>query len=288
LALPFTVSRDHPCVVTVRMDWKTRQEQWFLLRSDAHHDNRHCDQSLERKHLEQAKERGAGILDVGDLFCAMQGKWDKRSDVTQARPELQVSNYLDALVNYCADFYEPYAPNWVLLAPGNHEGSIHDRHQTNLTERLAERLKAKGSPVQVGTYQGWVRFLFTVYKAQRSSVKLRYTHGYGGGGQVTRDIIQANRQMVYIGNADILVSGHTHDAWEVPVRREVLLDSGRPELRDVDCVKCGGYKDEFSPGQGWAVGKGHNPKPLGARWLRFYTEGSKVRTAVKYELLRAK
>lgn len=284
----FTVSRDHASVVTVRMTWQAGWEAWFLLRSDAHHDNRHCDQELERRHLEEAKTRGAGILDMGDLFCAMQGKWDKRSDVAQARPELQVGNYLDALVAYCADFYEPYAKNWVLLSPGNHETSILERHQSNLTERLAERLKVKGSPVQVGTYQGWVRFMLTGYGCQRSSVKLRYTHGYAGGGQVTKDLIQANRQMVYIGNADILVSGHTHDAWSVPIRREVLLDSGRPAMRDVECVKLGGYKDEFSPSQGWAVQKGHAPKPLGAYWLRFYAHSSAKRPEVQYELLRAK
>lgn len=282
------VERTHPSVLTVRMDWRAGFEQWFLLRSDAHHDNQHCDQALERRHLDQAKERGAGILDFGDLFCAMQGKWDKRSDVTQARPELRVANYLDALVNYCATDYLPYAENWLLMSPGNHETTVFDRHQTNLTERLAERMRAQGSPVQVGTYAGWVRFLLTGYGARRSSVRLRYTHGYAGGGQVTKDLIQANRQMVYT-DADILVSGHTHDAWHVPIRREVLLDSGRPILKDVDCIKCGGYKDEYSCGNGWAVQRGHAPKPLGAYWLRFYTEARGAgRSEVHYEVQRAK
>lgn len=283
----FTVERTHPSVVTVRLTWKPGWEQWFLLRSDAHHDNRHCDQELERRHLGEAKDRGAGILDFGDLYCAMQGKWDKRSDVTQARPELQVGHYLDALVGYCAADYEPYAENWVLMSPGNHETAIFDRHQTNLTERLAERLRAKGSPVQVGTYQGWVRFMLTSASGERSSVKLRYTHGYAGGGQVTKDLIQANRQAVYT-DADILVSGHTHDAWHVPIRREVLMDSGRPILKDIDCIKCGGYKDEYSPGNGWAVQKGHAPKPLGAYWLRFYVECRSRRNVATYEVLRAK
>jgi hypothetical protein len=197
-----------------------------------------------------------------------------------------VSNYLDALVNYCADDYAPYAENWLLMSPGNHETAVFDRHQTNLTERLAERLRAKGSPVQVGTYQGWVRFLLK-RSGNRSSVRLRYTHGYAGGGQVTKDLIQANRQMVYT-DADILVSGHTHDQWHVPIRREVLLDSGRPILKDVDCIKIGGYKDEYSCGNGWAVQKGHAPKPLGAYWLRFYATCVKGNAEVQYEVLRAK
>jgi hypothetical protein len=57
-------------------DW----EQWVLLRSDVHHDNPKCDQDLERQHLQEALEYDAPIIDNGDLFCAMQGRWDKRAD----------------------------------------------------------------------------------------------------------------------------------------------------------------------------------------------------------------
>ena len=48
---------------------KAGWEQWVLLRSDVHHDNPKCDQKLEKKHLEQAKEYNAIIIDNGDLFC---------------------------------------------------------------------------------------------------------------------------------------------------------------------------------------------------------------------------
>jgi len=277
-----------PTVVTLRHtitapDW----EQWYLLRSDAHHDNTHCRQELEQKHLEQAKARGAGVLDFGDLFCAMQGKWDKRADATQLREELRVANYLDALVNYNGAFYAPYAENFVLLSKGNHEGSIMERHQTDLTQRLAERLQAAGSGVQVGRYQGWARFMFTFHRTKQQTVRLRYTHGYGGGGPVTRDLIQAQRQLAILGNVDILVSGHTHDAWHVAAVQEFLDLNGRPHLATVDCVKCGGYKDEYSGGTGWAVTKGLPPKPLGAYWCRFYLGERGGETAVRHEITRA-
>lgn len=285
--MSFQVERTHPTVLTVRMEGiKAGWEQWCLLRSDAHHDNRHCDQKLEKAHLDEAKEKGALIFDFGDLFCAMQGKWDKRSDQSQLRAELRDCGkpYLDALVAYNAAFYEPYAENWCLLSPGNHETAMMGRHETNLTERLAERLKAKGSQVEVGSYQGWVRFMFTWNGTKKRSVNLRYTHGYAGGGQVTKDLIQASRQLVYIGNADILVSGHTHDAWNVPFRREMLDHFGMPYLQDVEAIKCGGYKDEYSPGNGWSVGVGHNPKPAGAYWLRFHLKDDQIR----WDVLRAK
>ena len=261
-------------------------EKTFLLSSDRHHDHRHCDHALEKRHLDEAKERNAGIIDIGDLFCAMQGKWDKRSSMSALRPELMVSNYLDALVNYNAAFYEPYAENFVMISPGNHEGSIYERHQTDLTARLVKRLQDRGSPVLQGTYNGWVRFMFE-FGNSRSSIRLWYTHGYGGGGQVTKDLIQASRQLVYT-EADILVSGHTHDAWMVPVRRESLLDSGRVTYRDIEVIKCGSYKDEYQEGGGWSAGKGHPPKPMGAVWLTFKCVNAKPARKIIFETQRAK
>jgi len=281
------IEKNHPVVTTLRMEVTgARWEQWFLLRSDAHHDNLHCNQEMERRHLEEAKARNAGILDFGDLFCAMQGKWDKRADQTQMREELRGSDYLDRLVSYCADFYRPYAANWILLAQGNHESAIQRRNETSLGERLAERLRVAGSPVVTGTYRGWIWFQFRIKGTQRHSLTLHYTHGYGGGGPVTRDVIQTARQMVYL-DADFMVSGHSHDSWNLPIRRERLNHAGKPVLNDVEHVKCGGYKDEFSPGTGWANEKGFPPKPLGAYWLRFYCKPSQTRYAILHDLVRA-
>lgn len=291
----FTATRTAPTVLTVSMPYAGKDwEQWFLLRSDAHHDNLHADHALEKRHLDMALERGAGILDFGDLFCAMQGKWDRRADVEQLRPELVSAKYLDRLLDYNFDFYRRYAANWILLARGNHETSIQRHHESDLTDRLAERMKkeAGADNLHAGSYAGWVRFQFT--RATRNSSKkiLRYSHGYGGGGPVTRDVIQTARQAVYLGGADLVVSGHTHDAWELPIMREQLDHVGNPRLDEMVFLKIPGYKDEFSSGNGWAVEKGMPPKPKGAFWVRFYVDyrGPKgdCQTAIRFEITRAK
>ena len=109
---------------------------WILLRSDAHHDNPSSDNKLEEKHLRQALERGAAVIDNGDAFCAMQGKWDPRSDKSALKPEHQVDDYLDALVSTYADFLEPYASQLAVMGTGNHETSVLNRRETILTTRL--------------------------------------------------------------------------------------------------------------------------------------------------------
>ena len=86
----------------------TPHRQRFLLLSDLHWDNPLCDRALLKKHLEQAKAAEAPILVFGDLFCAMQGKYDPRSSKASLRPEHQVPNYLDALVDTAVDFFDFY------------------------------------------------------------------------------------------------------------------------------------------------------------------------------------
>lgn len=286
-ALPLLVEQDDPRVITIRMEpdnpsWR----QDFLLRSDAHRDNQYNVWSVEKKHLDEAHRRGAGILDFGDLCCVMQGRFDKRLDYDQLRPELRVGakKYLDTVVEFNSESYLPYAHNWILMGLGNHEDSIVDKHQTNLTDRIAERLRARNSPVRTGPYHGWVRFMFKFCTTHRQSYRLWYHHGYGGGGPVTMDVIQTNRQAVYLTNANFIVSGHTHDSFHITRRRETLRDDGVPILEDVEFVKCPGYKCEYRSGLGFANKVGRQPKPLGAHWLTFFRDGDRI----SYEIMRAK
>lgn len=254
----------------VESDWS----QTFLLRSDAHHDNAHSDHRLELSHLVEAEERDAGILDAGDLFCAMQGKWDKRASTDGCRPEHREGRYLDSLVETATDFYQPFASRWLLLAPGNHEGSILKRHETDLTDRLAAALRGHGSNVIRGTYSGFVRFRVCIDGQRTLSRVLYYHHGHGGGGLMTHGVLNTRRRQSFLSNADIVWSGHTHDSWSVRLSRVSLTSKGRVRREDVHHVSTPGYKEEFTPMDGWHVERGAPPKPLGAAWLRFYLDRS--------------
>lgn len=297
-ARPFTVERSASQpkhVLTLKMDVKTGWEQWFLLSSDRHHDNTHADHALELRHLNRAKERGAGVLDFGDLFCAMQGKYDKRASKDALPEELRTGDYLDKIVKYNADFYRPFRDNIVLIQAGNHETAIQKHHETNLTERLVERLnaadKAAGEDegdIVCGGFSGWVRFQFLIHKTKKHTLWLYRHHGYGGGGAVTKGVIQTNRMAVYLPDATFVVTGHTHDQWILPLRRTRITQQGDPYQDTQWHIRCGGYKDEHSPGDGYHIEKGREPKPLGAVWLRFFLEpGDSNEGKVSFELTPA-
>jgi hypothetical protein len=270
-AVPWLAEYPHPNVAIVRIEVNARSEfeQRFLLTSDRHWDNPHSDHDMQRRHLDEAKRIGAGVIDCGDFFCAMQGKYDKRSDKSTIRPEHQCSDYLDSLVRTAADFFEPYAENMIVVGRGNHETSIQGRHETDLTQRLCASLYDRtGHKVQAGGYTGWVRFQFTRSDCMMSR-QLWYAHGWGGGGPVTINTIQAaNRMPMMVEGADVIFTGHVHEAWVAEKVRTTLTHKGEPTHKTLYIVQGATYKDEYGSGYGgWHVHTGKPPKPKGAWWM---------------------
>ena len=252
-----------------------------MLLSDVHWDNPHCDRVLLKKHLDLAKERRAGVFVFGDLFCAMQGKYDPRGSKTGIRPEHNVANYLDAIVEDCAEFWKPYAECLVMVTPGNHETSILKRVETDIVARFAALVGC-----QVGTYTGWILLQSERAAGKFMQVALSYHHGYGGGGPVTKDVIQASRKAVYLPDADVVVSGHTHDRNIFPIQRVHLnKKNGNIWLREQLHLKLGTYKDEYSAGEGWAIERGMPPKSLGGVMLNLRHQSDPERLVVGAELL---
>lgn len=242
---------------------------WVLLSFDRHHDNPKSDNVMELRHLRQAKERNAIIIDGGDLFCAMQGKYDPRSNKSDLKPEHKKGDYLDSLVKTAADFYGPYAHNFAVMAPGNHETNISKRHETNLTERLVTMLNDRhGSKIHVGGFSGWIKFQLLLH-GQALSVNMWYHHGYGGDAPVTKGVIQTNRQSVYLPDAHIVATGHTHNEWQFPIPRIRITNKGKVYHDEQLHLKVPSYKEEYVDGYGgWHIERGGPPKPTGAVWLR--------------------
>lgn len=291
-SLPWTVEQLGRNVHRLNFTATSREgEGWVLLRSDAHHDNPSSDNKLEEKHLQQALERGAAVIDNGDAFCAMQGKWDPRADKSALKPEHQVDDYLDALVSTYADFLAPYASQLAVMGTGNHETSVLNRRETNLTTRLVERLRTKTSePIFEGSYTGYlfIRMLRKTGNSQTTrTVCLWRTHGYGGAAPVTKGTIQTNRRAVYVPDAEIVVSGHTHQEWYFPVQRLRVSPKGRVYQDTQWHISLPSYKDSFKDGYSygeWAIERGMPPAPTGAAWLRFYQDAD----VLKFDIERAK
>ena len=280
-----------PTVSTIRVKCREHQEweQWVLLSAVRHLDNPKTDLNMQRRHLDQAKERNACVIDIGDLFDAMQGKGDRRSMKQDLKDEHKRNDYLGSLIREGTQFFEPYAAQLALIGTGNHESGVLKNHELDLTGQLVDRLKDKGSPVILGGYRGWIRFLFNASGKShfRQAFKLHYNHGSGGGGPVTKGVIGTNRRATYLPDADIVVGGHIHEAWMVEQRRARLNDLGAEYSDEQVHICLPTYKDEFfGTSSGYHHENERPPKPLGAWWLRFFYDWRAKK--IKFETQRAK
>ena len=254
---------------------KPFESQKILLLSDIHWDNPKCNRDLLVKHLEQAVKINADILINGDTFCLMQGAYDPRKNKADIRPEHNKSNYLDAVVNTAIKFFRPYAHLIRVVGYGNHETNILKRQETDVIRRFVEGLNSEmGTEIKIGGYGGWIIYKFTRNKSKSSvSFKLKYFHGSGGGGPVTKGSIQFNRMATMLEGADLIWMGHVHESQELIYTVERINQFNRVELRDILMVRTPTYKEEYNEGKyGWHVERGAPPKPLGGRWLELAPE----------------
>jgi hypothetical protein len=274
MELPWSVTAAARNIHHVQLVADSATDQWwFLLSGDRHHDNPHADHDLERQHLEEMVRRKGGWIDVGDLFCAMEGRADPRRSRKGVREEhALVPDYFDSLVRHAADFYAPFSRHCVVIGKGNHETSVLKNCETDLVERLCERMSMmSGVRVSPGGYGGWVKFTCGL-GTHRYTLNLKYFHGSGGAALMSFDTLKVRRQAAVIPDADVIVQGHVHKQWVMPLARERLVHDkgGMRVVHDVQYhVRVGTYKDEFEDGYGgFHVEQGRTPEIIGAVWMR--------------------
>lgn len=255
----------------INNEWQPKK---VLLLSDIHWDNPKCQRDLLKRHLDEANEIGADVLLNGDTFCLMQGAYDPRKNKNDIRPEHNKANYLDAVVNDAVQWFSPYAHLIKVVGYGNHETNILKRQETDVIERFVYGLNSTNeTQVEVGGYGGWIVYRFQRNNGEgRCRFAIKYFHGSGGGGPVTKGTIQFNRMSTMVEGADMIWMGHVHEDQELTYTVE-RLNQNKVWLKDILMVRTATYKEEYNEGKGgWHVERGASPKPLGGRWLELHPE----------------
>lgn len=238
----------------------------FALISDIHLDNPKCNRKKLIKDLEHCKNRGIKILINGDTFCAMEGRHDRRRS-RNVYPAHNFPDYLDRIVDDAVEVFKPYAHLILLVGYGNHETSVLKNTETDLLKRFVRALDIENT---LGGYGGWFVFRGRYKHGKTShSYRLKYYHGTGGGGIVTRGAIGAQRQLASVHNMDAAWQGHIHESWAMTNCVERLTDHNTIELKEVLHIRTPTYKEEYGDGaKGWHIERGGPPKALGCYILR--------------------
>jgi len=256
-------------------DWR----QKVLLMTDLHFDSTQCNRDLLYSHIRQAKREGAIILMAGDIFDVMCSRHDPRRSRQSLRPEYSnpKRSYFQLIVEDFCKFFGSYAGNIAMISPGNHENSCLKNNDINLITWVVDKLNAqKENNIVEGLYEGMIRFAFeppkikTTGKVLQFSKNIVYSHGYGGGGQVTDGAIDFDRMMGRNERADILWMGHTHHCNYFVKCSTDYTTKGRRYEREVHCIRSPGYKMTRHPDfDTWESQMGMKPKPMGAWYVNF-------------------
>jgi hypothetical protein len=167
----------------------------------------------------------------------------------------------------------------VAIGDGNHETAVLKNNEINLNKRLVEKLNAINPNIQYMPYKYWCIFNFDKINkgGNRHSIKVLHHHGSGGASPVSRGSIGTNRRAVNYPDADIFVTGHSHQQYLIPIASEGITQMGQP-TNDVGFHIClGTYKEELEKGSGFAVEKGLNKKTLGGAIVELKYKKGKVK-----------
>lgn len=264
-----SVSDDNVLTVTfedIRPGW----EQHVLITSDRHWDSGKSDRAMQKRHLERALEHDALIIDLGDLFDAMQTRNDRRGSKSAILDELNSSNYLNELVEQATEWFKPYVKNWLMLGTGNHETAIVRHNEFNLTKQLAWNLNREGGDVFLGNYTNYIRFQFLRRgRTYIPAYNVWYHHGYGGSAPRSKGVLAVDLRAAEHPDADLLIAGHTHQTWMIPKVRNRLTTSGRIYQQKQMHVQVPSYKGGVAK-DGFEAEKGFSPTLQGAIWWRMY------------------
>lgn len=283
----YNIKHHSKAVTDINVKFKgTGEKQWLLLQSDEHFDSVKCDRTMYQAHLEEAVNRDALIVSNGDLFDAMQGRWDPRGTYEGLRPEFKVNNYLQKVEEEAAEFLAPYAKHIVMLGHGNHETSVIKRHNHDLTHGLTSLLNREcGTHIKKGGFDGWFRIFFSCGE-RRGRINIYRHHGWGGNAVVTKGTLQPSRLAPVMPDAHIVITGHDHNEWTFPITRHRVTQQGRCYTDEQLHVRVPGYKKPDPVGDsGWAKEKGFAPNPTGAVWVWFKMLRS---GEIQYDTERAK
>lgn len=244
----------------------------IAMLSDLHWDNPKCDQDLLKKHLDYCKEENIPVMINGDMFCLMQGRGDNRRNKSDIRPEHNNARYLDSVVETAVEWFTPYADILTVIGYGNHETAIIKWQETDILQRFVDLLNLKcHSNVQVGGYGGWIIVKMNNH-TRIATTKIKYFHGSGGGGVVTKGALNLTRALELYEGCDVYTMGHIHENAARNDVRDALESNSKKGYsinhKPIHLMITGCYKEEYGDGsKGWHVERGAPIKPIGGRML---------------------
>ena len=270
-----------PCI-DLRRSARRSEPVLLLLTGDRHIDSPESNWNAQRRHLLEAKERNALVLDCGDLFDAMQGPGDPRSSRRALLASRDMTDgYFPAIVEDAADKLSPYAGIIAAIGEGNHETAPRKHYGVDLLRQFAQAVYGRtGHMPHVMGWGYWVRVILEIGGTRRMIV-IRVYHGSGGCGGANKTSAKARKDQAWFPDADIILSGHRHHCTQTTLAADGLDSRGRVIRREQLQLEVGSYKDGWGTGcDGWESERHLGPKIGGQWWVQLRPAGKDKRIEI--------
>ena len=266
----------------------------LLFLGDMHLDHPDANRRALTRLLDEAVTRDAAIILLGDTFDVMQAVGDRRGSKADLRRRYAGrDDYLTAVLEDVSEVLTPYAPHiWVVL-DGNHESSVTKYNEISLTRLLVHELRRAGGPTVTPGYQSYalLHLAWTDREKRDATIPFWIAHGHGGGGEVSKGVLQAQRRAVTYPDARFVVSGHIHSSYFVAHEQHRVTPNGLVFDTEQEHYVVGAWKNEHVRASGWHVEKGRGPRMPSGWWATFYRAHGRAEAGVadraRWEFTRA-
>jgi len=222
---------------------------------DVHLGNEYCDKRAFKSFLADSDER-TYFLGGGDLCDAIGTKdprYAKHADGTTSH------DIIDEQIDEAFEYLEPYKDRIIGLGIGNHEMKTSDYCGTNPIKRLCRRLDV--TPLG---YSGFVRLILRGKDGGGRTVKIKYHHGWGGGGRTAGGSLTKYEKDMAKWDADVFYYGHDHQRKVDQIERLGIVGDkifSKPKKIGI----CGTFLKTFSEtvDPTYSELKGYPPVPIG-------------------------
>jgi hypothetical protein len=241
-----------------------------LAMFDQHFDSDKCRKDLFEGGLRAAKDGGHPILFGGDMLDVMQTRHDPRRKRGGNMSENM--RYLNHIIDELAEFLLPYAENIIAWFDGNHETVVLKNCDIDLVEAVIGKLRDKtGYAINHMNYSGYIIYKMDSKSSRNPYPKVWVHHGYGGAAPATKGVNHVVYRAGAYPDADVFLTGHTHNCWAMPHAQEKLTEQGNVYKRVQWHAQIPSLKDETrkKKGSGWGIEKGFTPQVNGYGWVNF-------------------
>ncbi len=242
-----------------------------LAMFDQHFDSDKFRKDLMEDGLKKAVKLERPVFFGGDMLDIMQTRHDPRR--ARGTNNSDQFKYLNYICDEAVEFLTPYAQQIFAWFMGNHETVVLKNSDVDVISLIITRLKdVTGCHIEQMGYSGYVIYKFDTGKtSQRRNPRMWVHHGYGGNAPATKGVLNVGRRAAAYPDADVLVTGHTHECWAMPFTQERMSERGEMYKNVQWHVQVPSLKDESKKktGSGWGIEKGFSPQVNGFAWITY-------------------